>query len=173
MIKKVLPLAISLSLVGCATTQENFTENFSPANFITRPIPEYLGMPHGFIFPVSTVKEFDKIMEELPNMPELKNYLQVGCYGAASKNSLTHEGARRITAACGGDKYAAITGSTKKGYYNIVHVLVSIPRGRELLQNGVIRFPEPAPSTQTSKPSRENPKKPASTSELLLNDSSL
>lgn len=165
-------ILIIFLVVGCATKPENITDHFNPTEFVTRPIPKYEGMPHGAVYPVVGLKEFEAFTKSQPKMKEYKTNVQLGWFGARSDVSLTPEAARKITASCGGDKYIAVTATTQQGFYNVVNVLASPSRTRELLSIGVLALPQTLPTPQNKSP-RSQIHKPSSNVDLLLNNSTL
>jgi hypothetical protein len=170
---QILSLVVVCLASGCATKPEIFTDKFTPANFVAKPVPPYEGLPHGGVFPVSGIDAFKKFIEkDQYEMPEWKNYIYLGYYGSQSNSALTPELARKITSACGGDKYIAVTAITQSGFYNTVNVFASVGRARELLSSGVLVPPQTLPPAKSKMP-RSQTRKPSSNADLLLNNSTL
>ena len=136
-------------------------------------MPPYEGLPHGGVFPFSGIDDYRKFLEkDQYEMPEWKNNIYLGYYGSQSNSALTPEWARKISSACGGDKYIAVTATTQEGFYNIVNVFASVERTRELLSIGVLAQPQTLPPAQSKMP-RSQTRKPSSNVDLLLNNSTL
>lgn len=169
---QILSLIVVCLASGCATKEENFTESFRPSVFVTRLPPAYDGMPHGNLYSVVGLEEFKKTIENTFNMQEFKTSSYLGWTGTNSDKPLSPGAARNIAAACGGDKYVAITATTQEGFYNVVNVLASPSRTRELLSIGVLTPPQTLPPAQSKKP-RSQTRKPSSNVDLLLNNSTL
>jgi hypothetical protein len=160
-------ILISFLVVGCATNPENLTDHFNPSVFVTRPLPKYEGMPHGAVCPLSDLKEFEKFIKNDYKKAQETNF-SLGFFSANSDKALTPEFARKITAACGGDKYTAVYAPTKKGFYVMVDVYASPSLIKELVSIGGLAMPS------NLQPSKGNsPRKPSNSAELLLNNSTL
>jgi len=164
---QILSIIVVALASGCATKKVHVSEMFVPIEFVTKPLPEYNGMPHGEVFAINGKKESLEFIKNPMDRGELRDVILGHLFFGGEP--VTPGIARVVAAACGGDKYIAANLGESKDRLNFMWVKASPSLTRELLAKGFLSLPQP----KEVKSNNSEKNKSLNNRSLLLNDSSL